>query len=181
MQRRNRTLDRFRRLKLGIGINLLDTKPLMSISDAIKCHFPNLIEINSFFAKEEFLSRFMKIFHEYLQTFLQFGFDRNLKQKYLDRWLHSDQAVYLEEEGKYVKIIGLSGDGFLMAQDTDGLHSIFDVSGEKQTSSAMPVYHRISGAAATKHIHSIKRPGIYYLQPDGNSFDMMKGLIKRKA
>ena len=134
---------------IGVGVNLFETSPMMSATEAVK----RSLGVDFKFGKEEFLANFMIIFNSYLDRFIKSGFDGQLNQNYKDKWLHTDQIVYLEQENVKVKIEGLSKEGYLRATPLDGLYTV--------------VYPQ----------PSVKE---YILEPDGNSFDMMKNLIKRK-
>jgi biotin--protein ligase len=75
---------------------------------------------------------------------------------YYKHWLHRRQVVYLEAEQAKVCIEGIDEHGYLRARAVDeGLRGLL---------------YPAASAART-----------FLLQPDGNSFDMMRKLIHRKA
>lgn len=133
----------------GVGLNLFNTEPLFSVSDAIKIKDIQRKRIT----KETFLSNFMVLFNGYMDRYLTSGFDEFLPM-YYSRWLHSDQVIFLEEEGAKARITGLSKEGYLKAELLDGLYSV--------------IYPQ----------PSLKKE--FVLEPNGNHFDMMKNLISRK-
>ncbi len=94
--------------------------------------------------KEALLASILTQLEQGLDSFAEHGFAPQ-EQQYLDCWLHSEQAVTLEDPSAgpvQLVIKGLTSSGFLLAVDELGVR--------------------------------------YELTPDGNSLDMMQGLIRRK-
>ncbi|KAG8911789.1 biotin holocarboxylase synthetase, partial [Tulasnella sp. 418] len=95
---------------------------------------------------------FEKMWHEFVTNGGSF---KPFLDLYLDRWLHSDQLVTLTttEPHQTVRIVGITTDYGLLR--------------------TVPVREggRPGGGAGDEYID---------LQPDGNSFDMMAGLIRMK-
>ncbi len=104
--------------------------------------------------KETLLSSFLNTFdrlYERMVDLTEFPTDL-----YYKHWLHTGETAWLEEEQIQVRIEGIDKDGYLIAVPvTEGLQTI--------------LYE--NGPASPRRI---------LLQPDGNSFDLMKRLLKRK-
>lgn len=77
---------------------------------------------------------------------------------YYQHWLHTDDIVWLEEEQCQARIDGIDKDGFLVA-------------------TPLPAGAPAAGPPPAGLLAPTRR---YLLQPDGNSFDLMKKLIRRK-
>lgn len=109
-------------------------------------------EVSPIVTKELILAKFFNVFEEQYDRLI-------LTQKfpfetYYKHWLHSNELVFLKDENVKVKIEGIDQNGYLVAKPVvDGLFSI---------------------------LYPIGSQNVYLLQPDGNSFDMMRELIHRK-
>ncbi|RUS22490.1 biotin-protein ligase [Endogone sp. FLAS-F59071] len=102
--------------------------------------------------QEELLADVLVIFERYYQRFRQHGFDDWFMERYYSRWLHSNQLVTLTtHDGVRVRITGITRDFGLLR--TVGIED-----GDNEQAGAE-----------------------YTLQPDGNSFDMLKGMISKKT
>ena len=105
------------------------------------------------FTLEKLLARILPTFQTIYERFTRTGFDAELEQRYYACWLHTDQIVTLEEEGgARAKIRGITRDwGLLIAEELKWVGDEEICTGRKWT-----------------------------LQPDSNSFDFFKGLVKSK-
>ncbi|KAM0164147.1 hypothetical protein ACHAPC_000482 [Botrytis cinerea] len=100
---------------------------------------------------EKFLARFLTKFETIYKTFCRNGFDRKLEEVYYKHWLHTDQIVTLETEGGARAII--------RGITTDwGLLRAEELGWEDRPTGK-----------------------VWELQSDSNSFDFLKGLLKRKV
>ncbi|PQE12546.1 biotin apo- ligase protein [Rutstroemia sp. NJR-2017a BBW] len=103
------------------------------------------------FTLEKLLARFLTKFETIYKSFCRTGFDRKLEELYYRHWLHSDQIVTLETEGGARAMIR-------------GIT-------------------RDWGLLRAEELGWEDRPTgkIWELQSDSNSFDFLKGLLKRKV
>lgn len=101
---------------------------------------------------EKLQALYMNNLNVVLDTFLNKGPDSVLPE-YYDLWLHNDQIVTLtDHQNVKAKIVGITKDyGLLIAKEL--------VSGTNT---------QFTG-------------NVYHLQPDGNTFDIFKGLISKKV
>ncbi|KAM9995805.1 hypothetical protein ACTFIY_001989 [Dictyostelium cf. discoideum] len=80
-------------------------------------------DIPIYISREELVSKFFNKFEPMFMEFTRDGFNEDLKKRYTDYWMHTNQIVKLKEkENHHVKIIGISDSGFLkvIECDTDG-------------------------------------------------------------
>ncbi|OXH47607.1 biotin-protein ligase [Cryptococcus neoformans] len=116
---------------------------------------------------------------------------KGFMDEYHGRWLHSGQDVLLTttEPHTRVRILSITPD--------HGLLRCIPISDKPKTSTGLtPLYNRDVDAGEDDRgswFPSVSRPGgaaraqthnqspFVDLQPDGNSFDLMSGLIKRKV
>jgi biotin--protein ligase len=139
---------------VGIGVNLRDTPWTICLNDVLASHDLPLL------TKEHLLARILSAFERLHNQMAALGgaFPTSL---YYKHWLHSGQTVFIQDdEGQQmrVRIDGIDGNGYLMvrAEATAGLQTLL-----------------YEGKNFSRQSHIL-------LQPDGNSFDLMKGLIKKK-
>ncbi|XP_053397542.1 biotin--protein ligase-like [Mercenaria mercenaria] len=128
---------------IGCGFNVDNSNPTICINDLIQLH--NRQEGTSLPActSEQLIGRTVTCIENLIDEFQTEGAE-SFKQKYYEKWLHSNSKVNLQSEGNAeVQIIGLDEYGYLLVETADGV--------------------KIS------------------VQPDGNSFDMMKNLISMKT
>ncbi|KAK5579054.1 hypothetical protein RB653_008732 [Dictyostelium firmibasis] len=110
---------------IGIGINVTNSNnPTISINQMIHNNLilKKEIEIEKekekeiipvYISRESLLSRFFNVFEQIYITFTKDGF-KPLEKRYTDVWLHSNSVVQIKEkDNQYVKIIGLTDNGFL--------------------------------------------------------------------
>ncbi|KAL2834238.1 biotin-protein ligase [Aspergillus cavernicola] len=99
---------------------------------------------------EKLLARILTVFEELYTRFLRTGFDRTFEEMYYDAWLHTNQIVTLEAEGG--------------------------------TRARIKGVTRDYGLLLAEELSWDDRPTgrLWQLQSDSNSFDFMRGLVKRK-
>lgn len=100
---------------------------------------------------EKLLARILTVFEELYIRFLRTGFDRGFEELYYDSWLHTNQIITLESEG-----------------------------GARARIKGVT---RDYGLLLAEELSWDDRPTgrVVQLQSDSNSFDFMKGLLKRKV
>ncbi|TVY84576.1 Biotin--protein ligase [Lachnellula suecica] len=103
------------------------------------------------FTLEKLLARMLTSFEIIYKSFCRTGFDRRLEQIYYDNWLHTDQIVTLETQG-----------------------------GARARIKGIT---RNWGMLLAEELGWEDRPTgkVWELQSDSNSFDFLKGLLKRKV
>lgn len=162
----------------GCGVNCLNPRPTTSVSDLISIHnstadaHSKLEEVS----QEKLAGAILSTFDSIWKTFMQHEGDfRPFVERYRQVWLHSDQETTLtsdairgdggrEGEGEErVRIVGISSDYGLL-QAVPRTSNVYSRDGKAWGDT------KDSGAA-----------GIIQLQPDGNSFDMLQNLVKRKV
>jgi biotin---protein ligase len=137
----NSTPDNFFLLVIGFGLNLNNNDPTECLNNYITNLNKETGSNFSTFGKEELIARIMTRFEELHDILLTEGFNDDLKKRYYENWLHSNQSVNIEN-GSKVTIKGINENGYLEVVD--------------------------------------QNQKIQILDSDGNSFDMMKNLIKQK-
>ncbi|KAL4927701.1 biotin--[acetyl-CoA-carboxylase] ligase BPL1 [Aspergillus undulatus] len=100
---------------------------------------------------EKLLARILTVFEDLYTRFLRTGFDRAFEEMYYDAWLHTNQIVTLEAEGG--------------------------------TRARIKGVTRDYGLLLAEELSWDDRATgrVWQLQSDSNSFDFMKGLVKRKV
>lgn len=103
------------------------------------------------FTLEKLLARILTAFEDLYNDFLHTGFDQRLQDLYYRHWLHTDQIVTLEAEGG-------------VRAKIRGITSDF-------------------GLLRAEQLGWEDRPTgrLWELQSDANSFDFLKGLVRRKV
>ncbi|RDL41805.1 Class II aaRS and biotin synthetase [Venustampulla echinocandica] len=103
------------------------------------------------FTLEKLLARILTKFEILYKSFCRTGFDRAIEQRYYDNWLHTDQIVTLETQG-----------------------------GARARIKGIT---RNWGLLLAEELGWEDRPTgkVWELQSDSNSFDFLKGLLKRKV
>ncbi|KAF9126871.1 biotin holocarboxylase synthetase [Mortierella sp. 14UC] len=143
-------------LVIGCGVNATNPNPTTSINHLIRYHNKVTGKDLALFSQETLLAHILVKFEQLHRQFLH-GNGRGFAQfeeMYYKRWLHSDAIVTLTTVTPHrrVRIKGVSLDyGLLRTVGVDEQGK--DIVGGEE----------------------------YRLQPDGNSFDMLKGLISQKA
>lgn len=98
-------------LILGVGLNLLNKYPTTCLDSLIK---EEIKECSMQICSERVLATILNHLEPMLDRLCSEGFSP-FEKEYYELWLHSGQAV--EVEGVKMKIIGLSEQGYLLAQD----------------------------------------------------------------
>lgn len=159
-------------LVVGCGINTLNARPTTSLSDLIEAY--NLshpdqkpLEIVS---QERFAGAILATFERMWNTFLRNGGSFvPFIEAYRRAWLHSDQETLLSDTvpPTRARIVGITSDHGLLRcvpVHADGTMSYGQINADSELAWG-------SSAFAGQFID---------LQPDGNSFDMLQNLIRRK-
>lgn len=140
---------------VGIGINATNSSPTTSLTALVSHFLPPRTAAANPITLEKLLARIVSTYEELYARFLRTGFDRTFEELYYDDWLHMHQIVTLEEEGgAKARIKGITRDyGLLLAEE---LTTAWD--------------------------GSLRATGrVWQLQSDSNSFDFLKGLVRRKV
>jgi biotin--protein ligase len=138
----------------GIGLNATNTTPTTCLK-SLSGDNENII------CRETVLSSFFNEFEPMLEEFNVTGFNNDIKNNYVKEWLHSGQNV-----------------------------TVCDLNGRRKEGKPAPSCEdndedrsevTIIGIAESSGLLAIDSKGRQFeLLPDGNSFDFLKGLIKRK-
>ena len=143
-------------LLLGCGLNLTNDEPTTSLKKWVDILNSERLGLGLAciprIEVEVLLAKYMNYLQILLETFINYGASTILPE-YYKYWLHSDQIVTLTTLGNArAKILGITNDyGLLIAKEL------------------------MSGS------DSCFTGNVYHLQPDGNTFDIFKGLIAKKA
>ncbi|GAO52133.1 biotin-protein ligase [Saitoella complicata NRRL Y-17804] len=144
-------------LVVGCGINTTNSAPTTSLNHVLEAHNTERRRAGRGtlppIRMEKLLARIMVKLEDMYTIFAYStrGF-RAFESLYYDRWLHTDQLVRLEmESDARARIVGITMD-----------HGLLEVEEVDAQGRGM-------------------RGRRWHLQADGNSFDMFKGLLKRKA
>ena len=141
-------------LIIGVGLNVSNAEPTTCLHSVLESMSPwNSFSERTPYQKEGLVASILKSFENYYHVFLRHGFKGELESTYYGQWLHSGQIVKLdgEEGGADFRINGITRDtGCLVVE-------LFGRPGEEH-------------GTGTK----------FQLQPDTNSFNFFKGLIKKK-
>ncbi|CCH61760.1 hypothetical protein TBLA_0F02180 [Henningerozyma blattae CBS 6284] len=141
---------------LGCGLNIDNDGPTTSVNSWVDLlneerQMSNLSPLPHV-SVETLLAKYMNNFEIILDQFINYGVQPLLPQ-YYDLWLHSNQIVTLGDYGNsQARIVGITEDyGLLIAKELES-GSLTSFTGKT-----------------------------FHLQPDGNSFDIFKGLISKKV
>ncbi|KAI9031214.1 biotin-protein ligase [Hyaloraphidium curvatum] len=138
---------------IGHGLNVANATPSTCLNSVLDYQYPNGLPSGvSYFTQEEILAAILHRFRIlYYDHYLTGGFD-SVEKRYRKYWIHQDQVLGIENlEGK-VKIKGINSAGELVVVK-------LDKDGKER-----------AGKDAT-----------LCLTPDGNGFDMMRGLLVAKS
>lgn len=159
-------------LVVGCGINTLNARPTTSLSDLIEEY--NLSNPNQkpleIVSQERFAGAILATFERMWNTFLKNGGSfMPFIEAYRRAWLHSDQETLLSDTipPTRARIVGITSDHGLLRcvpVHADGTSSFGQVNADSELAWG-------SSTSAGQFID---------LQPDGNSFDMLQNLIRRK-
>ncbi|BGP15612.1 hypothetical protein JCM10213_004132 [Rhodosporidiobolus nylandii] len=143
-------------LVIGCGINTSNPRPTTSVNELVDLHNRRTGSSLTPFRPEQLLAVILAKFDTMWEPFLREGFSPFL-DRYLTRWIHSDQLVTLETTSQLVRITSITAD-----------HGLLRTVPVQVDRSGREIFTGLSGAGQVQHID---------LQPDGNRFDLMKGLI----
>ncbi|KAI9099243.1 biotin-protein ligase [Phlyctochytrium arcticum] len=153
------------RLVVGCGINVTNPHPTLSLTDLLPRNTSSNSPAPEPFTTEEILARFFAAFEPLYTRFIRAA-DRgewafgSVLDEYYRVWLHSDQIVTLgTHQNRRAQITGIDTSGLLKAVIIDDGDVDDSVEGGDK----------------------LYKGQVCLLQPDGNSFDMLKGLIFRKV
>ncbi|GAA5917386.1 hypothetical protein JCM6882_000840, partial [Rhodosporidiobolus microsporus] len=141
------------------GINTSNPRPTTSVNELVDLHNRRRATTLAPFRPETLLAVIISKFGEMWEPFLRDGFEPFL-DRYLTRWIHSDQIVTLETTSQVVRISSITLD-----------HGLLRTVPVQVDRSGREVFGGSIGGS-TQHID---------LQPDGNRFDLMKGLIYARS
>ncbi|GAA5928180.1 biotin--[acetyl-CoA-carboxylase] ligase BPL1 [Sporobolomyces koalae] len=141
----------------GCGINTSNPKPTTSLNELVELHNRRHGTNLAPFGPEELLALILGQFDGMWNAFQEKGFGPFVDD-YLERWIHSDQRVMLESTGQLVRIVGITPD--------HGLLRTVAINVDRNGNEVF------AGAAAFT-----ATPQYIDLQPDGNRFDLMKGML----
>jgi biotin--protein ligase len=160
-------------LVVGCGINTLNSRPTTSLSDLIETHNAGIHDKSlalPVVSQEQFAGAILATFERMWNVFLQAGGSfQPFVDSYRRAWLHSDQDTLLQdtEPPTRARIVGITSDF--------GLLRCVPLPGDGQSVHHVPDSHDPRAWASSM------TPGSWIdLQPDGNSFDMLQNLIRRK-
>ncbi|BGO91189.1 hypothetical protein NBRC10512_001223 [Rhodotorula toruloides] len=146
-------------LVVGCGINTSNPRPTTSVNDLIDLSNRTRGTSLALFRPETLLALILDKFSEMWPTFVEAGFEP-FTDRYLSAWIHSNQIVTLDSTSQRVRILGITPDyGLLRTAPVN------DYSYEDYLQPAI-------SSAPQRFID---------LQPDGNRFDILKGLIYAKS
>jgi biotin--protein ligase len=151
------------RLVVGCGINILNALPTFSLSQLHALHMARSPQSTiKPPTMEETFARIMDTFGDMWTTFTEEGFAPFFNE-YYGRWLHREQEVTLTTTTPHQKVVihGITRD-----------HGLLRCKVVKESKGLTPLYTRGDFGETDEFVD---------LQPDGNSFDLMSGLIKRKV
>lgn len=160
-------------LVVGCGINTLNARPTTSLSDLIEAYnksHPDQKPLPTI-SQERFAGAILATFERMWNTFLRNGGSFTpFVEAYRRAWLHSDQETLLSDTvpPTRARIVGITSDHGLLRCipiHSDGTTSFGQIYAESELAWGS------SAVSAGRFID---------LQPDGNSFDMLQNLIRRK-
>ncbi|TRM61080.1 hypothetical protein BD626DRAFT_502641 [Schizophyllum amplum] len=140
---------------IGSGLNVLNEPPILSLAQLLPSTAANAPTLECTAAA--ILAHFAPMWDEFVAGRGSFAPFMN---RYLARWLHSDQLVTITtvDPPQRARIVGITEQGLLRAMP-------------ERTTGSIARGYGARGGFETQFID---------LQPDGNSFDIMSGMIKAK-
>lgn len=164
------------RVLVGCGVNILNPLPTASLMQMHGLLTDRLTEaglsseIPPAPTMERSFARIMQAFEQKWEQFLNDEGFTSFMDEYKSRWLHSNQVVTLTTVTPHqkLKIVGITPD--------QGLLRCVPVEDSKLT----PLYSRSVDGYADRTGNGLSGEFVD-LQPDGNSFDLMSNMIKKKT
>jgi biotin--protein ligase len=177
------------RVIVGCGVNVLNALPTSSVSQLHSLLTERAAHSSSSSTKplpdpptmENTFARIMAAFEEKWELFLEAKGFEPFMAEYHSRWLHSGQEVTLTtvEPHQRLRVVSITPDAGLLrcvpiAESSVSSHfeRNYDDGYEDRVPAPSAYSSRPGPASATQYVD---------LQPDGNSFDLMAGMIKRKV
>lgn len=147
-------------INIGCGLNLSNRFPTVSINDVFRDS--SLAPLSA----EDVLAGIVTKFEVYYDHFCRGGIGSWFLDTYYKRWLH-----------RYCLFRGLTQkESILIPSFSNTIVTLTTHNDEKVKVIGITKDHGML------YVESLDRPGKFYgLQPDGNSFDIMKGLLVRKT
>ena len=145
-------------LLIGTGINATNDAPSVSVqmwADIINAEFEKSKDFDEKnllppLEHEKLLALYVNYLNASINSFIDNG-PKSILSEYYEHWLHSSQIITLTDHSVRAKIVGITEDyGLLIAKELRA--------GSDDT---------FTGA-------------VYHLQPDGNTFDIFRGLVSKK-
>ncbi|KAN0061186.1 biotin holocarboxylase synthetase [Thecaphora frezii] len=178
----------------GCGINCLNSRPTTSLRELVEVHNRQRRvaglegEVLEEVSQEKLGAAILAVFESMWKAFLRHGGDFGpFVERYRRIWLHSDHEVVVSadalggdgqriaaktdeeaEEGTRVRIVGISSDHGLLRAVRRG-------------SSVTTWDDRAWGPSEQRRTGYDETDEVIELQPDGNSFDMLQNMVRRKA
>lgn len=145
--------DNFFHAVVGCGVNCLNSQPTTCLSSLAN---DSLSQEGCAGAIMAALESLIRVFADADYTFTPFA------DAYREAWLHSDQDVQLNDVAgeSHRRIVGITSDYGLLR--------------------TVPVTSSIR-ASDPRAWSSVPMSGVVDVQPDGNSFDMLQGLLRKKT
>lgn len=167
-------------LCVGLGLNVDNSEPTTCLNDHLPAGAPK-------FRREVLLAQFLNNFEAALPRFEKEGF-APFEEAYLASWLHSGQHVQVVQGGAGAasvttvpaEIVGITASGYLRAR---ALWKHAAASVEVTPQQILAAASLSAGAPSVSSVSaafSEARSDEYELHPDGNSLDMMTGLVVHK-
>ncbi|ORX89424.1 class II aaRS and biotin synthetase [Basidiobolus meristosporus CBS 931.73] len=139
-------------LVAGAGVNADNSYPTTSINRLIECYNEHHLSKLPLFSQEELAASIFATFNHFYNRFCENGNGFvPFLELYYKRWLHSHKIITLQEHD-------------------NARVRVIGITHD---------YGFLETVAVDEN--NMDQQQIYTLQPDGNSFDMMKGLISRKS
>ncbi|GAA6026337.1 hypothetical protein JCM8202_001945 [Rhodotorula sphaerocarpa] len=147
-------------LVAGCGVNVSNPKPTTSINAMIQRMNNDSGSTHGSLRSEEVLALIMRQIDQMWPDFVSRGFEPFM-DLYLSRWIHRNQVVTLETSGERVRIVGITPDHGLLR--------------------TVPLELGLKGGDFFGASPPRARAAYVDLQPDGNRFDILQGLISARS
>ncbi|KAI9828177.1 MAG: biotin holocarboxylase synthetase [Phylliscum demangeonii] len=140
---------------VGAGVNATNAAPTTSLNALLPAHLAP-------FTLEKLLARILTVFEDFYHRFLRKGFAPEFEALYYKQWLHSAESFLSPLLPASDQIVILEAEGGVRAR-IKGITRDYGLLQAEEVN----VLDRATGK-------------MWELQSDNNSFDFMKGLVKRK-